>query len=81
MQQIFPPSANTLVIVGIALLCGGVVCAALAFSAFAREGENQIEFHLRLTRDGAGDLVTLLAHVCPGDDAEPVVTIGFPEDF
>lgn len=49
----------------------------------ARAGENQISFqlHLTLTRDGAGDLATLLAHVGPGDDAEPVVTIGFPSDF
>jgi hypothetical protein len=34
MQQIFPPSANTLVIVVIAILCGGVLFGAWAFAEF-----------------------------------------------
>lgn len=39
---------------------------------------------LRVPRDGRGHkarIVTLQAHVGPGDNAEPVITIGFAEDF
>lgn len=39
---------------------------------------------LRVPREGRGTkarIVTLVAHVGPGDDAEPVITIGFASDF
>lgn len=39
---------------------------------------------LRVPRGGRGvkaRMVRLMAHVGPGDDAEPVITIGFPNDF
>ncbi|TAN03501.1 MAG: hypothetical protein EPN36_12100 [Rhodanobacteraceae bacterium] len=39
---------------------------------------------LRVPREGRGTkarLVTLTAHVGPGDDTAPVVTIGLPNDF
>ena len=39
---------------------------------------------LRVPREGRGvkaRTVRLMAHVGPGDDAEPVITIGLPHDF
>lgn len=39
---------------------------------------------LRVPREGRGHkarIVTLVAHVGPGDSAEPVITIGFDSDF
>lgn len=39
---------------------------------------------LRVPREGRGHkarIVTLVAHVGPGDNAEPVITIGFDADF
>lgn len=39
---------------------------------------------LRVPRAGRGvkaRAVRLMAHVGPGDDAEPVITVGFPSDF
>ena len=39
---------------------------------------------LRVPREGRGHkarIVTLQAHIGPGDNADPVITIGFAEDF
>ena len=58
-----------------------VIFLAAQAAKRARAGENQIEFQLHLSRDRGGDIATLLAHVGPGDNGEPVATIGFPSDF
>ena len=48
-------------------------------------GASRITFGvLRVPREGRGTkarLVTLVAHVGPGDSGEPVITIGKPHDF
>ena len=48
-------------------------------------GASRIAFGvLRVPREGRGTtarLVTLVAHVGPGDSGEPVITIGKPHDF
>ncbi len=45
-------------------------------------GGDRLAFDLILFREGvARKYVRLIAHVGPGDDPAPVVTIGFPEDF
>lgn len=39
---------------------------------------------LRVPREGRGvkaSMVRLMAHVGPGDQGEPVITVGFPNDF
>lgn len=48
-----------------------------------RSGRAHVELY-RVPREGRGTkarLVNLIAAVGPGDDAEPVITIGFPMDF
>ncbi len=46
----------------------------------AADGVQSVPFSLYL--DGRlRDLTELLIHVGPGDEAEPVLTIGFPSDF
>lgn len=53
-----------------------------AQAAKRSRGGDRIVFELLLTREGTNrKYVQLLAHVGPGDTPEPVVTIGFPEDF
>lgn len=45
-------------------------------------GESRIVFELILFREGSRKkFVTLVCDCGLGDDAEPVITIGFPEDF
>jgi hypothetical protein len=45
-------------------------------------GGSRIAFELILHREGTRKkFVTLYCDCGPGDDAEPVITIGFPEDF
>lgn len=51
-------------------------------SAKRSRGGDQILFELILIREGTNKKhAQLLAIVGPGDDGEPVVTVGFPEDF
>jgi hypothetical protein len=51
----------------------------------AARNANRVRFSLlRVPRDAADSRpreVALIAHVGPGDDAAPVITIGFPSDF
>lgn len=53
-----------------------------AQAAKRSRGGDRLVFELTLIRDTTRrKYVQLLAHVGPGDDGEPVVTIGFPGDF
>lgn len=48
----------------------------------AKPGVSQFAFELILHREGIRkEHVQLLAHCGPGDNAEPVITIGYPSDF
>ncbi len=49
----------------------------------AEDGSSTIFFKLRVRNDnkpGIPPLVTLKAHCGPGDDAEPVITVMFPDE-
>ncbi|HEY8900583.1 MAG TPA: DUF6573 family protein [Chthoniobacterales bacterium] len=51
-------------------------------AAKASRGGDRLAFELIMHRDSTRKkYVHLIAHVGPGDDPSPVVTIGFPEDF
>lgn len=61
-----------------------VLCMAYLSAKSTRDGSNRIRFQvLRVPRVGsvAPKLVSLLGVCGPGDTAEPVVTIGFKDDF
>ena len=48
----------------------------------SRGGLTRISYQLILLREGTRQkLVTLIVDLGPGDNGEPVFTIGFPEDF
>lgn len=54
-------------------------------AARGKQGVSQLSFSMlrvaRDSKDGRPTAVTLLMDIGPGDEGEPVITIGFAEDF
>jgi hypothetical protein len=52
-----------------------------SFEARRNRSQSEFEFKVSLQTDRAPRTKTLVCHCGPGDDAEPVITIGYREDF
>ena len=53
----------------------------MASMAARRSREQRHAFRVIMTEGSRDKILELLMDIGPGDDGEPVITIGFPEDF